>query len=197
MEDKKRKIIYFLYTQKGQENNIQEIEINDKIKKVEEISEELCGNYIQILYKVEVLINKDENKINISLLHFIGDSYFANIYLNQTELDKSINNNDIIIFKVSFKPYLYDEGDNLYQIFLPYEKQFDIFEKTFINQENILINLYSSVISQVFMNSKTKFEFIINLFLKIYDEKKYMEYPKMINVLKYFFKNIINISKKL
>ena len=195
MEGKKLKTIYFLYTQKGQENNIQKIEINDKIKKVEEISEELCGNYIQILYKVEVLINKDENKINISLLHFIGDSYLANIYLNQTELDKSINNNDIIIFKVSFKPYLYDEGDNLYQIFLPYEKQFDIFEKTFINQENILINLYSSVISQVFMNSKTKFEFIINLFLKIYDEKKYMEYPKMINVLKYFFKNIINILR--
>ena len=170
MEEKSKKNIYFLYSQKGDKNNIQAIETNDKVIKVNEIHKEIYDNSIQILYKLEILINNEVNKINISLINIQGENYSAQVELNNTELD--LNNNDIIIFKVQFKPYFTNEKNNLNQIFLPYDKQFDIFERVFIDNENILINLYASIISQVFLVSKIKYDFIFNFFLKIYDEKK-------------------------
>ena len=150
-------------------------------------------NSIQILYKLEILINNDENKINISLINIQGDSYYAYIKLNNTELD--VNIDDIIIFKVQFKPYFNNDKNNLNQIFLPYDKQFDILERIFIDNENILINLYASIISQVFLVSKTKYDFIFNFFLKIYDEKKISKFPQFKSILKCFFKNITQILK--
>ena len=196
MEEKIRKHIYFLYTQKGDKNNITAIETNAKVRQVKEIFKELHNNYLQILYKVELLVNNDENKINIALLHNNGDSYYAHISLYPTELDKCINSTDIIIFKVLFKPYLLnDGGDLLNQILLPNNEQFHIFERSFSNQENIIINLYSSIISQVFLNSKETFSFILDFFLKIYDKNKIMRIPKLKIILKYFFKNIVKILR--
>ena len=97
MEEKSKKNIYFLYSQKGDKNNVQAIETNDKVIKVNEIHKEIYDNSIQILYKLEILINNDENKINISLINIQGENYSAQVELNNTELD--FNNNDIIIFK--------------------------------------------------------------------------------------------------
>ena len=193
MEEKSKKNIYFLYSQKGDKNNVQAIETNDKVIKVNEIHKEIYDNSIQILYKLEILINNDENKINISLINIQWENYSAQVELNNTELD--LNNNDIIIFKVQFKPYFTNEKNNLNQIFLPYDKQFDILERIFIDNENILINLYASIISQVFLVSKTKYDFIFNFFLKIYDEKKMTKFPQFKSILKYFFKNIKQILK--
>ena len=193
MEEKSKKNIYFLYSQKGDKNNVQAIETNDKVIKVNEIHKEIYDNSIQILYKLEILINNEVNKINISLINIQGENYSAQVELNNTELD--LNNNDIIIFKVQFKPYFNNEKNNLNQIFLPYDKQFDILERIFIDNENILINLYASIISQVFLVSKTKYDFIFNFFLKIYDEKKMTKFPQFKSILKYFFKNITQILK--
>ena len=193
MEEKNRKNIYFLYTQKGENNNISEIDTNDKIKKVNEIHKEIYRNYIEILYKLEVLLDKEEKEIKIPLINIQGDYYYAYIRLNDTELD--VNIDDIIIFKVQFKPYNYTEGNYLNQIYLPYNEQFDIFERNFSNQENILVNLYASIVSQVLLVSKTKYDFIINFFLKIYDKKKFNKFPRLKSILKYFFKNIIKILR--
>ena len=38
MEGKEIKKVYFIYAQKGEKNNIKEIETNDKVKIVKEIS---------------------------------------------------------------------------------------------------------------------------------------------------------------
>jgi hypothetical protein len=85
MEEKNKRNIYFLYTQKGENNNISEIDTNDKIKKVNEIHKEIYGNYIEILYKLEVLLDKDEKEIKIPLINIQGDYYYAYIRLNKNK----------------------------------------------------------------------------------------------------------------
>ena len=51
MEEKSKKNIYFLYSQKGDKNNVQAIETNDKVIKVNEIHKEIYDNYKYISNK--------------------------------------------------------------------------------------------------------------------------------------------------
>ena len=66
---------YFIYAQKGQNSNISNIEINDTIKKVKELSKELYENNLQILYLIEISKTKEEKQINLSLLNNQGELF--------------------------------------------------------------------------------------------------------------------------
>ena len=58
-----------------------------------------------------------------------------------------------------------------------------------------MINLYLSLINQVLIKEENKFDLILNVFYKIYNENKYENLPELKNVLKYFFKNMKRIIK--
>ena len=58
-----------------------------------------------------------------------------------------------------------------------------------------MINLYLSTISQIFLNSNEKFDFILEFFLIIYDKNKLQRMSKLKQVIKYFFKNIKSILR--
>ena len=69
MEEKETKKIYFIYAQNGYSCNIDKFELNDKIKKVNQLYkniEKLIYNHI--LYCAEVLNNNNEMKSLLLLL---------------------------------------------------------------------------------------------------------------------------------
>ena len=191
MEGKEIKFVYFIYSQKGENNNILVIELNDKIKSIKEIIKKDWYDSIIILYRIEVLKSKNENKINISLIDNKGDVYFSHILFNYLESldEENFDMKDNIIFKLKFNNYN-NEGNNLNQVILPYNEQFELFSETFKDNDKIMINLYLSTISQIFLKTNEKCDFIFDFFLKIYDKQKMKSLPKLKQVIKYFFKNI-------
>ena len=196
MEGKEIKIVYFIYSQKGKRSNILKIDTNNKIKNLKEISQKDWYDSIIILYRVEVLKNEKENKIDIFILDNNGEVYVSHILFNYLE---SLSKEDFdmkenIIFKLKFN-HFNNEGNDLNQFILPYNDQFDLFAEQFKEDENILINLYLSTISQIFLNSNEKFDFILEFFLIIYDKNKLQRMSKLKQVIKYFFKNIKSILR--
>ena len=170
MEGKKIKIVYFIYQQKGEQNNTPKIESNDKIKNVKEISKKGGYGSIIILYRIEVLKNEKENRINISILDN-GKVYVSHILFDYLEsLSKEgFDMKENIIFKLKFNTFN-NEGNCLNK--LPNSEQFYFFAEQFKENQNILINLYLCTISQIFLNSNEKFDFILKFFLIIYDKNK-------------------------
>ena len=134
MEGNETKTVYFIYAQNGVKNNIAKVNLINKIKDAKEISKEIFGNTIRILYAIKISKNKNENKISISLKDNQGDTYISNIPLNLLEQleeeEGDIEINNIILFKLRFAPLNNDQIDKLDQIILPYDQQFTILETT-------------------------------------------------------------------
>ena len=147
MEGKEIKIVYFIYSQKGKRSNILKIDTNNKIKNVKEISKKDWNDSIIILYRIEVLKNEKENKIDIFILSKNGEVYVSHILFNYLE---SLSKEDFdmkenIIFKLKFT-HFNNEANDLNQNILPYSEQFYFFAEHFKEDDNILINLYLSTI---------------------------------------------------
>ena len=192
------KKIYFIYAQHGEKNNIDAIDINDVVKKVKVISKDIFENQIQILYNIEIRKKKDVNIVIISLIDYNGVYYNSLIPFTKNELlGEEDDVEEVIIFKLIFNPFQNKEANKLEQFPLSYDKQFYIFETYFTKENNhhLLINLYSSVISQYLLKENSNFKFVINLFFKLYDERKLNNFPQLKKVLKYFFDNIKKILK--
>ena len=162
--------IYFIYTQHGEKNNIREFNIDEKIKKVEELSKEQCNEKIQVLYCAYIPKNNDQNEIEISLVDEEGENYYSNI-----SLDKFEENN--FIFNLIFEHIENDAFNHLKQTIIPEIDQFYFFEKNFKNKNEILIYLYSKVIDQILFKSNKTFNFILYIFFQILDENKYSNLP--------------------
>ena len=177
MEGKETKTVYFIYSQNGEKSNIKAIDLDNKIKEAKEISKEVSGNSIQILYRLKISKNK-ESRIKISLLDKQEISYNSFISLNSNELfgDENYDTDNYIIYNVKFKPYSNNEENHLDQNILPCNKQFNIFENNFKNDQHNLITLYKTTIFQVFLQSNQKLDFILDFFLKThYNTKKLLE----------------------
>ena len=192
-----RKKIYFLYTQFGKENNIKEFYINQKIKKAQELDKNKLEEYIRIFYSIDIPLNQNEDQIEISLKDKKGEFYYSQITLNTLELlgEENIETDEFIIFDLKFMDNEKDEN-NLQQFILSPDEQFYFFEKKFHNNDERLINLYSSAIAQILLKTNQNFNFILYIFFKLFDEKKYNDIPRFKEVLKYFFQNIDKILMK-
>ena len=192
-----RKKIYFLYTQFGKENNIKEFYINQKIKKAQELDKSKLEEYIRIFYSIDIPLNQNEDQIEISLKDKKGEFYYSQITLNTLELlgEENIETDEFIIFDLKFMDNEKDEN-NLQQFILSPDEQFYFFEKKFHNNDERLINLYSSAIAQILLKTNQNFNFILYIFFKLFDEKKYNDIPRFKEVLKYFFRNIDKILMK-
>ena len=186
MESNKIINAYFIYAQKGQNSNISTIETNDRIKKVQELSKEVNENNLQILYLIEISKTEEEKQINLSLLNNEGELFISNIHFEYLELlgEEKIDINENIFFKMKFEPLNNNSPNNLGQIILPYDKQFSIFENHFKENAKLIFSLYLSTLSQVFLNSKEKFDFILDIFLKVYEKINSDKFPKFKNILK-------------
>ena len=169
MEGNEIKKVFFIYTQKGDKNNIFKIERSNKVKEVKELSKDIYGDYIQVLYFLEITKYEGENKINISLLDNQGEIYISSIPFDSAELlgEDNLDIQENIIYKMKFKPYNNNEQHNLEQFILPYDKQYAIFESTFKDNNKIMLSLYLNTITQVFLDSNEKFEFILEFFLNL------------------------------
>ena len=192
MEDKQAMNIYFIYSQKGRENNIETFELNDKIKKVQEISKEIQEDNIQVLYCIEFCKNEGEEEFDISLSDIEGLKYISKFSLNN--IDENFNK-ELFIFNLKFTPIENIYGNKLDQYILSYEDQFYIFERNLEKADNRLINLYFTAINEILLKTKQEFSFILDLFLKIFDKKKNEKLPQLKDVLKQFFKNMKQILK--
>ena len=193
MEGEKK--IYFLYNQYGEENNINKFIINRPIKEVK-IKEEKKGNgYIQILYCVIISSNVTEGQVKISLIDNETDYYYSYIPLNTLELlgEENVDTDEFVFFNLKFMIQNKNENNNLKQFILPLDEQLKIFEKKFEENDDSLINLYSSAISQILLKTNQKFDIILYIFFKIFDERKFDGMPGFKKVLKYFFQNIDKI----
>ena len=190
--------IYFIYTQIGKQNNIFSFDINEKIKNIKELGKKMCEQYIQILYCIEILDSDNNKQVKISLIDNKGEYYYSYIHLNTLELlgQGNVDTNKFIIFNLKFLDTQKSEENKLEQFILPYYEQFYIFERNFKNNDEILINLYSSAIAQILLKTNQKFDFIIYIFFKIFDEEKYNNQPRLKESLKYFFQNMDKILLK-
>ena len=193
MEGRKR--IYFLYTQIGQENKIKNFLINDDIKKVGKIEECKRNEYIRILYYAEISRKQNEEKLKIFLKDNQGESYYSNISLNTLELlgEKNLETDDFFIFNLKFIDSQNNEENNLEQFILEPNEQFYIFENKFAKKDDKLVILYLCTITQVLLKTNQKFDLILDIFFKLFENHKDDRFKK---VLKYFFKNIDLILMK-
>ena len=196
MDDLKK--IYFIYAQKGEQNNILSFDTNKKIKNIKEIEKNILDNFIQILYCIEISADNRENQVKINLIDNMGEYYYSFIPLNTLELlgKENVDTDEIVIFNLQFMNYQSKEENKLNQYILPYAQQFYIFENKFKDSDEKLINLYSSAITQILLKSNQKFDLIIYIFFKLFDERKYNDEPRLKEVLKYFFENIDKILIK-
>ena len=154
--------IYFIYSQKGDKNNIIKIELNEQIKKIEKISEGKSLKYFYILYCITISNNKNRNNIILELIDNKGVYYTS-----------KIKNLDKFQFKVIFETE--DEAEySLDQIFLPQNEQFNIFRNCLKNENNFLFDLFSSLLNSIKLEKKNTFDFnfMLSLFLEIYKEYK-------------------------
>ena len=169
MEDKKTKKIYFLYSQKGQNNNIQNFELNDKINNVQDISKDVLDDTTQVIYCIEISNYEQEDEINISLINIQGIKYICNIPLENLKVFPDLN--EAIIFNLLFEPFDELNANYLDQILLPYKDQFDCFEKKIKDNEQLMISLFFSTINEILLKSRQKFDFI--LIIAIFNYIKY------------------------
>ena len=134
--------IYFIYSQKGDKNNIIKIELNEQIKKIEKISEGKSLKYFYILYCITISNNKNRNNIILELIDNKGVYYTS-----------KIKNLDKFQFKVIFETE--DEAEySLDQIFLPQNEQFNIFRNCLKNENNFLFDLFSSLLNSIKLEKK-------------------------------------------
>ena len=193
MEKKETKKIYFIYSQNGYSCNIDKFELNDKIIQVTQIYKKIEKSNNHILYCAEFVKYEKENKVELPLININGEKYNSKIIFNPQEKDEIIDTKEIILFELIFEPL--KGKNNLQQFTLSLDKQLKIFEDNFINDDKKLINLYLSLINQVLLKESHKFDLVLNVFCKIYNENKYENVPELKNVLKYFFKNMKKIMK--
>ena len=161
MDDLPKKVIYFIFSQKGNKNTIEKIEKNatvKNIKKIKEIKEEKIINIIYCL-----ILSNDYKGIpfSLTLVDNLGDYYISYIFLKDNEKFK---------YNLVFEPVYTDKNNNLNQVILPYKKQFDIFKNnlTGINDFSFLLLTAIGNTTQ-YVAYKFDHKFLLFLFLEIYN----------------------------
>ena len=192
-----RKKVYFIYTQKGEKNNIKTFDINERIRKVKDIEKNIGNDYIQILYCVDISKKDNENHVKISLIDNEGDYYYSIISFNAYELfgEKEVDTDEYIIFDLKFLDMHNSEKNKLGQFILSYNEQFSVFERKFKNNKDSLLNLYSGSIPQILLKTNQKFDLVMHIFFELFNEK-YNEEQRLKEILNYFFQNIDKILLK-
>ena len=102
------------------------------------------------------------------------EKVISKIFFTLKEDDEIINTNEKILFKLIFESI--NKNSYLQQFTLSADEQLKIFENNFQNDDKKVINLYLSLINQVLLEENHKFDLVLNIFYKIYNENKYKNF---------------------
>ena len=167
---------YFIYCQEGNQNNIEKIEKNSIVKKIEKKEENLMNGRIYIIYCLEVASDYKEKPFTLIMIDGALNTYYKDIYPGTYKYD------------ILFNPLEKKEITPLNQIALSVMEQFNIF-KNFIKKDgpeafNKLISESIEYSSRIAPNSY--YNFILLLFSEMYD--KYKLSPDIFKeaIIKYF-----------
>ena len=170
MEEKSKKKIYFIFSQKAGEIIDYEIEKNEIIDEIKILKQDNTSDYIYKLYSIS--LNNIPISKSFSILLFAEGQYF----IAQIECNKIYQ--EIFMYKIEFKSMDKNSSVDINQIQLPISEQFCIFKSYFKNDDNItkylLLNSFDIIASA---NKEKKFDFYFFLFL-------------FGNVLYFYYKNI-------
>jgi len=182
MERIKKKKIYFIYSQNGEKSNIEKIETNSIVKEVKIVKQEIISNNTYIL--ICLILNDDYSgkPFALTLIDNHGELYFSNIFTKATVKFK---------YKMIFE-HFYSKGNtnSLNQFILPYIEQYNYFKKN-LKDDYSLNDLYINSINDLIENKeKNDYEFLLYLFLDIYNAYKASKNEDYIKTLIKFFKDI-------
>ena len=189
--------IYFIYSRKEQKKNIEKIEPNEHIIKIEQITSGIIssGEILNAFYALYCLTISNKTKVNSTTLTIIdnqGELYSANI---------NIKKQDPLRFQVIFESYDNKIENSLGQIILPIDAQFTIFKNNLKNDDKLLCYLYSNRLNGLLdKNTKNDYNIIFNFFLELYSQYNTCNELKKV-LIAFFenlnFKNIKNLHKTL
>ena len=192
------KNIYFIFSQKGKESKIFNIEENENVKNVKIVKQIKSPNYSYSLYSMKI-----SNTGNILLLF----TNYEEKYIASMKFFKAYSDN--FIYKIDFKPFNESLNNNIDQITLPYKEQFIIFKKNIVNEnidlfKYLLLSSLGFLLTSSLNNSKedlvSKLNFEFDYFLYLFISSLFLNdlYPNE-NLLNLFFKyfnvDLIDIEK--
>ena len=193
MEENEKKEIYFILCQNFIKSTVASIDTNSVVKKIEKLEEKnIEEDKIYILYHLILSNNYKGKPFNITLVNNMMECYTCYTILK---------NDEKIKYNLVFEPIYSDSPNNMNQILLPFQTQFQIFLNFFLsqieNQENSIINSfflntieYISHCKSTDLNMKSLFL----LFIKIYELNDKKEGTNKNKILINFFEKI-NFAK--
>jgi len=182
MERIKKKKIYFIYTQNGEKSNIEKIETNSIVKEVKVVKKEIISNNTYILFCLILNDDYSGKPFALTLIDNHGEFYFCNIFSKTPVKFK---------YKMLFE-HFYNKGstNSLNQFILPYIEQYNYFKKN-LKDDYSLNDLYINSINDLIENKeKNDYEFLLYLFLDIYNYYKINNNKDYNKTLIKFFKDI-------
>ena len=182
MERIKEKKIYFIYTQNGEKSNIEKVETNSIVKEVKVIKQEIISNNTYILFCLILNDDYSEKPFALTLIDNHGEFYFSNIFSKASVKFK---------YKMLFE-HFYNKGstNSLNQFILPYIEQYNYFKQN-LKDDYSLNDLYINSINDLIENKeKNDYEFLLYLFLDIYNAYKTSKNEDYIKTFIKFFKDI-------
>ena len=172
MEDN---IIYFIYCQEGNQNNIETIEKNKIVLNFEKKEENHKNGRIYIIYSLEVSNEYYKTKpFTLIIMDKALNIYYKEIYPGQYKYD------------IFFNPLEKTEEANINQIHLSIKEQFNIF-KNYINDNDDLNKLYLDTIDHLSkIEQDSYFNYILFFFTEIYEQYKSKPYSFKDTIKKFF-----------
>lgn len=161
------KNIYFIFGQKGEENQTFNLEENENVKNIKLIKEEKGIKYSYKLFSLSVSIINQEPNVSLFLTNS-EDKYLSTIKCFHSY-------SHIFLFKVNFKPFSQIINDNLNQMTLPYKDQFIVFKRYIIGKNNDLFR-YLIFSSLDFIQNSSLINFKEDLESQIHFEFDYFLY---------------------
>ncbi len=182
--------IYFIYSQKGKESNIANIEENNNIKIVDKKDLHESDDYISTIYCLELSNNLKGKPYAISLINKNGQLFYKNIYSKDTNKFK---------YEMIFESFYGKEINPLNQITLNYKEQFFIFEKYLKEDYKSINDLFLDSINDLSKDEikELNYEFLLILFFEIFKKYSLSNITLFKNTIKKYFEDLnYNILEK-
>ena len=188
MANLEKKYFYFIYSQNTLQNNIAHIENNKAVQKVTQIEEKKFDSFFYILYCLELSKDSGKKPFTITLINKNLDLYYKDVYPKdpcEFKYDMKFN-----LFKKEKK----EKIDSLSQIVMVYKDQLLIFEN-YLKQKNDIKSLYNLFLDSINYlvddnDPDVDYNFILLLFIEIYQQYKSEQNSINKELIKKYFENL-------
>ena len=187
MEDLKQnpKYLYFIYSQNTLINNIVQIEKNKAVKEIKIIEEKTLDYFFYVLYCLELSDDYINKPFTVTLINHELDLYYKNVYPKIPGEFK---------YDMKFNLFQKEKKNSLSQIILVYKDQLLIFEN-YLKQKNdikSINNLFLDSINYLteINNPDVDYNFIVLLFIEIYQQYKNTQNNLFKDTIKKYFEQL-------